>query len=211
MKNCFISFVFLSLVIFVKAQNDSVDNRKLIQFSGVVVESVNLQQLPFTNIMIKNSNRGTVSDAYGYYSFVAQTNDTIMFSYVGFQDAFFIIPDTLSNNRYSLIQLLNQDTITLKETIIYPWPSREDFKEAFVNLNIGEDDFIRAQQNMARAAIYERSSNTPMSASENYNYQMQLQQSRLYYAGQFPSINLLNPIAWSKFVKAWKSGEFKKQ
>ena len=153
MKNCFISFVFLSLVIFVKAQNDSVDNRKLIQFSGVVVESVNLQQLPFTNIMIKNSNRGTVSDAYGYYSFVAQTNDTIMFSYVGFQDAFFIIPDTLSNNRYSLIQLLNQDTITLKETIIYPWPSREDFKEAFINLNIGEDDFIRAQQNMARAAI----------------------------------------------------------
>ena len=31
------------------------------------------------------------------------------------------------------------------------------------------------------------------------------------YAGQAPPVNLLNPVAWAKFIQAIKSGDLKRQ
>ena len=182
---------------------------KLIQFSGVVVEGDSLRPVPYASIMIKNSYRGTVSDYFGYFSFVAQEADTLEFSAIGFADAVFVIPDTLSTNKYSLIQVLETDTIRLKEAVVYPWPSKEEFKQAFLNLELPEDDLMRAGKNMERADMKEQMAGMAMDASLNYKYTMQQYQSKLYYAGQLPPNNLLNPIAWSKFIKAWKNGDFK--
>ena len=64
---------------------------------------------------------------------------------------------------------------------------------------------------MERASLKERADATPMDGAMNYKWQMQQYQSKLYYAGQAPPINLLNPIAWSKFIKAWKDGDFKRK
>jgi hypothetical protein len=67
----------------------------------------------------------------------------------------------------------------------------------------------RAQKNMERADMKERMAGMATEASLSYKYTMQQYQSKLYYAGQLPPNNLLNPIAWSKFIKAWKNGDFK--
>lgn len=183
----------------------------LIQFSGVVVEADSLRPVPYTSVMIKDSYHGTVSDYYGYFSFVAQKNDTVVFSAIGFRDSYFVIPDTLSTNKYSLIQVLATDTVYLKEAVVYPWPSKEQFKQAFLQLDIPDDDLARAQKNLAR--MDSRMENDALAADPglNYQYTMQQYQSKLYYAGQLPPNNLLNPIAWSKFIKAWKDGAYKKK
>lgn len=152
-----------------------------------------------------------MSDFYGFFSFVAQSKDTIEFSSVGYKKSGFIIPDTLTTNRYSLIQMMTRDTILLQETVIYPWPTKEQFKEAFLNLKIPDDDYDRAMKNLERAEIKERMESIPMDGSGNYKFQMQQYQSRLYYAGQYPSITLLNPIAWAQFIQAWRNGDFKKK
>ena len=186
-------------------------DKDLIQFSGIIVEQDSLRPVPFVNIMVKGNNRGTMSDYFGYFSFVAQGNDTIIFSSVGYKKASYIIPDSLSTNKYSLIQVLRGDTILLKETVIYPWPTKEQFKEAFLKLDVPDDDMERARKNLARAEMKERMDGMPMDGSMNYNYAMQQQYSRLYYAGQLPPNNLLNPIAWAKFIQAWKNGDFKKK
>lgn len=192
------------------AQKDSSEN-KLIQFSGVIVSGDSLEAVPFCNIIDKTSNRGTVSDYFGYFSFVATKGDTIMFSSVGYKKAHFVIPDTLSTNKYSLIQVMYKDTILLQTAVIYPWPSKEEFAKVFVNADIPNDDYKRAQDNLARADIKERMDAMPMDGAMNFNWAMQQKQSKLYYAGQAPPINLLNPIAWSKFIKAWKNGDFKRK
>ena len=116
------------------------DDNHLVQFSGVIVTFDSLQPIPFSSIMIKNSNRGTVSDYYGFFSFVAKMKDTIEFSALGFKKAIFVIPDTLTDQRCSMIQILKQDTILLKEVMIFPWPTKEQFKEAFLRLRIPDDD-----------------------------------------------------------------------
>ncbi len=190
----------------VSSKNDKHD---LIQFSGVIIENDSLHPVPYTSIIVKNKNRGTVSDYFGYFSFVAQKLDTIEFSAIGYSEAVFVIPDSLTTNKYSLIQVLRTDTVYLKETVVYPWPTKEQFKAAFLKLNLPEDDMARAEKNMVRADMKERMVGMAMDASLNYKYSMQQYQSKLYYAGQLPPNNLLNPIAWAKFIQAWKNGDFK--
>ncbi|HET6244994.1 MAG: carboxypeptidase-like regulatory domain-containing protein [Bacteroidetes bacterium] len=203
--------LLLLIILFVSVQVFSQEENKIIQFSGVVVDGNDLQPVPFTSILIKNTRRGTVCDYYGFFSIVAQKNDTIEFSAVGYKKTSYIIPDSLQENRYSLIQMLFSDTILLRETIIYPWPTKEQFKEAFLNLRIPDDDLERAVKNLSLAELKERYNSMPMDGSMNFKNQMQQYQSKLYYAGQYPPNNLLNPIAWSKFIKAWKAGELKRE
>lgn len=213
MKN--ISGILLFLLIInsaVFSQNTAATNsktKKLIQFSGVVVDSDSLQPIPYSSIIIQNSHRGTISDFFGYFSFVAQENDTLEFSAIGFQSAYYIIPDTLSSNIYSIIQVLKTDTITLNVAEVYPWPSKEDFKREFLKLQTADDDLARAYKNMQQADMKEMMVGMAMDASLNYKYSTNQYQTKLYYAGQLPPNNLLNPIAWSKFIKSWQSGEMK--
>ncbi|MCF8464015.1 MAG: carboxypeptidase-like regulatory domain-containing protein [Flavobacteriales bacterium] len=183
----------------------------LLQFSGVLLTRDSLVAVPFANILIKGSKRGTISDYFGYFSFVAERGDTIQFSYIGFKDALFVIPDSLDKRNYSLIQMMDGDTITLQEAVIYPWPTKEQFREAFLDLRLPEDDKQRAQRNLARADLKERMENMGMDGSENFTYAMQQRGAQLYYAGQLPPNNLLNPLAWAKFIKAWKNGDFKRK
>ncbi len=217
LKKIYTLAILLTFAVTVSAQKKTVKPepvkklRDLIQFSGVVVEGDSLRPIPYTSIIVKNTRRGTISDYYGYFSFVAKVTDTLEFAAIGFRSAQFIIPDTLSSNTYSLIQVLRRDTIYLKTAEVYPWPSKEQFKQAFLNLALQEDDQARATKNMKRADIKERMTGMAMDASLNYKYSSQQYQSKLYYAGQMPPNNLLNPIAWAKFIQAWKNGDFKQK
>lgn len=185
--------------------------RKPIQFSGVVVTSDSLRPIPFTNIAIKNTHRGTTADFNGFFSFVALEGEEIIFSAIGYKKVHFIIPDTLTKDRYSLIQALTNDTIMLSETVIHPWPSKEQFKKAFVNLRVPDDDYEIAMRNLALEELKYLIRDYKMDGSMNYKNYMEQQTNKLYYAGQLPPNNLLNPFAWAKFIKAWQNGDFKRK
>ncbi len=186
-------------------------NDNLIQFSGVLLTRDSLDAVPFATVMIKGSNRGTISDYFGYFSFVAKKGDTIQFTYVGFKDAFFVIPDSLDRKNYSLIQMMDVDNILLQEAVIYPWPTKEQFREAFLELRLPEDDKQIAMRNLERAEMKERMENMQADGSEAFKISNRTYTNQLYYAGQLPPNNLLNPIAWAKFIKAWKNGDFKRK
>jgi len=183
----------------------------LVQFSGVVVTGDSLRPIPFVSIVIKNSYRGTISDFNGFFSFVAQMNDSIEFSALGYKKSMYIIPDTLNTDRYSLIKLLSRDTVLLQETVIYPWPTKDQFKQAFLNLKVPDNDLERAKRNLALSEMRDMMVNMPMDGQMNYKALMLEKQNKMYMAGQGYSISLLNPIAWAKFIEAWQRGDYKKK
>lgn len=206
--------LLMSLVAF-KAYPQRYDD--LVQFSGVVVTADSLRPVPFANISVVKTGRGTTSDYWGFFSLVVHKNDLVSFSAVGYKSGLFRIPDSLTQNRYSLIQVMSSDTIMLTETVIYPWPSKEQFRHAFLTLKIPDDDIEIARRNLAymeMREIYgrnydpERYGFTPGQSYHNY---MSAQADKLYYRGQTMPNNLLNPIAWAKFIQAWKRGDFKKK
>ncbi len=193
-----------------KAQ-DQDENSKLVQFSGITITADSLNPVPYARIVDVGSHRGTTSDVNGYFSFVAHKNDTVLFTALGFKPASFIIPDTITKQRYSLIQLMTSDTLTLAAAYIFPWPTLEDFKRAFVELKIPDDDLEIARKNLLAADIRMRAEEYPMDANMNYRNYIDNQTSKLYYFGQQQPFNIFNPFAWAKFIKAWKDGKFKSQ
>lgn len=182
-----------------------------IQFSGVVVTGDSLHKVPFSHIYVKGTNRGTSADYYGFFSFVAKPGETLVFSSVGFKNSYYKIPDTLSGKRYNWIQMLQNDTILLQETVIYPWPTIEDLKMAIVALEMPEGDYERAIKNLEMEKLKEMAMYMPMGGNMNYQNQIQKMVDRNYYNGQYMPNNLLNPFAWAKFIEAWKKGDFKKK
>lgn len=200
--------IMLSCDLAVQAQSQ---NHNLVQFSGVVVTGDSLQPIPYSSIVVRGSFRGTISDYGGFFSFVAQMGDTIDFSAVGFKKSSFVIPDTLNTDRYSLIKIMSSDTVLLKEAVIYPWPTKEQFRQAFLSLRVPDDDLERAKRNMALEEMRELMVSLPMDGSGNYKAMMVERLNKTYMAGQYPGINLLNPIAWAQFIEAWQRGDFKRK
>ena len=131
------------------AQSDTLDaDPSLLQFSGVVLTADSLKPLPYCAIVIKNKHIGVLTDFQGFFSLVVHKGDTLQFQFLGYNDKQYIIPDTLTEKRYSIIQLMVEDLIYLDETVIYPWNTKEQFKEAFIKSYIPADDLERAKRNL---------------------------------------------------------------
>jgi hypothetical protein len=186
-------------------------DHELVQFTGITITADSLNAVPYTRITVKTTREGTLSDGMGYFSFVAHIRDTILFNALGYKPVSFIIPDTIRHNRYSLIQLMTADTLTLPEAIIFPWPTYEDFKEAFLNLRIPDDDLAIARKNLRSAQLQMMADQAPMDAQMNYRNYIENQSSKLYYFGQQQPFTIFNPFAWAQFIKAWKEGKFKRK
>lgn len=187
-----------------QAQYRLFGGKKVVQFSGVVVSGVDTKPLPFTTIYIENRNRGGIADANGYFSFVAVGGDSVRFSSVGYQTRYFIIPDTSHFDSYSVVIPLEQDTVMLLEAVVYPWPSKEKFRDAFINLELPDNDAEIIQKNFNLATMREQARAGKMDANMNYRSIMQQQSQRLYYQNQQAPNNLLNPFAWARFIKQWQ-------
>ncbi len=190
--------------------NDDPRPRRVIQFSGLVLTGDSLMPLPYTTVWVKNTRRGTSTDYYGFFSIPVYERDTLRFSSVGYTDVFFVIPDTLSHPRYSAVQMMTRDTIHLSETVVYPWPTREQFRYAFLNTDVPSDDYDRAMKNLARAEMRERFREMPMDGAMNFRHYVQQHSDRLYYAGQAPPMRLFDPFAWGQFITAWREGRFRR-
>lgn len=180
---------------------------KLIQLSGLVVEGDSLKGVPFTSIVVRKTNHGAVTDYDGFFTLIAKPGDIIEFVNLGYKDAQYVVPDTLKATHFSIVQTIRRDTFTLKEVAVYPWPNKEDFKAAFLKRNVANTDLDRARQNMAAEQMRELVKGVSMDAYGNYRYAMQQQYNKMYYSGQYPPNNLLNPLAWAQFIKALKAGK----
>lgn len=204
----FLSLIAFTLLFF---QLNAQEGPKLIQFSGVLVSSDSLDQVSYASVVDKTTGKGTMSDYYGYFSFVTRPGDTILFNAFGFKPSPYIVPDTLSEKRYSIIHVMTPDTMELPQVDIYPWPSREEFARAFVEMDPYDDALRRAQRQLSGESLAFAAAKVPTDGSLSYNWETQQRQTQLYTQGQTPVNNLLNPAAWSKFIESWKNGDFQRE
>lgn len=192
------------------AQNGQ-DEKDLVQFSGLVLTADSLQVLPYVTIINERDHRGTYTDINGFFTLVGRKGDTIRFLYIGYQPSYYIIPDSLSKQKYSMVKLMTEDTTYLDEAIVRPLPSRELFDYYFVNADIPDDDTERARKNLERQKLREAAEAMGADGMEIGKRHLAQQAQKYYYAGQLPPNNLLNPFAWAQFFEAWKRGDFKRQ
>jgi hypothetical protein len=209
MKKIIIFFLLIGNLTNVFAQQ----NERVIQFTGIVTaeERGELIPVPYANVYMKNKSRGTYSDMKGYFSFVAAKGEKIVFSSVGYQTIEITIPDTLTDTRYSVVQMLSKDNVNLPATVIYPWPSREHFKIEFLAMNVHDELHRRAMENLADKEMRRMRKELASDGKETTKLFLQDKANQSYYYGQFRPMNIFNPLAWAKFVQAWKNGDYKKK
>ena len=210
-KGLVILFVFFGM--YATSQQDSLMylDSNLIQLSGVVIDEESLDPMPYTTVFDRSIRRGVIADFYGFFSTPVYPGDTLYFSYFGYKTSTYVVPDTLTDNRYSIIHMLHKDTLNIPEVVVYPWPSREDFARAFVEMEPYDDALRRAQRELSGESLAFVAARLEGDASFAYGLTQQQNYTRLYTQGQLPANNLFNPYAWAKLIKDWKSGKLSKQ
>ncbi|MDP4588593.1 MAG: carboxypeptidase-like regulatory domain-containing protein [Flavobacteriales bacterium] len=193
------------------AQGDLEDANDVVQFSGIVVTGDSLSPVPFVTVYRTRDAKGTITDTKGFFSIPVLKGDTIRFSSIGYVPTQMSISDTLSANRYNVVQFLGVDTVMVATTFIYPWPTKQKMKEEILALRLEDDQAERARKNLESIMMYNRMAEMGMDGSENYKVAMQQQAQRISYAGQAPPQNIFSPIAWAQFIKAWQGGAYKKK
>lgn len=193
------------------AQDSLVKNQRLIQLSGVIVAEEELTPMPYTTVFDRRARRGVIADYYGYFSMVTLPGDTLYFSFYGHKTSSFIVPDTLTEDRYSIIHMMQKDTLNIPEVTVYPWPSREQFAKAFVEMDPYEDAIRRAQRELSGESLAFIAARISTDATSAYGYAQNQMYTQLYRGGQLPANNLFNPYAWAKLVQDWKAGKLKRE
>lgn len=180
----------------------------LVQFSGVI-RNINYVPLGHVNIVILNKAEGTTSDGRGLFSFVVQPNDTVLFSHIGYKPTIHVIPDTLQTFDYPSDIFMVSDTFQLAEVKIYPWKTYEEFKDAFIAMEMPTDNEERALKNIALIKTQIKMNDAVSTPNMNFREVMQQQYNQLYYEGQYPYYTIFDPMRWAEFFNALKRGDFR--
>jgi hypothetical protein len=192
-------------------QQKMIDSTKIIQLSGVVVSEIDLNAIPYVTVYNKTKRHGVISDYFGFFSLVSFPGDTLYFSNQGYNTSSYIVPDTLKENRYSIIHMLQRDAQQIQEVTVYPWPSREEFARYFVEMKPYEDAMRRAQRELSGESLAfvaaRLDADASLAAGNAYNQR----NTRLYTNGQLPVNNLFNPYSWGKLISDWKEGKLSRQ
>lgn len=208
------SIFFVSILSFGELQaqeNNNPYRDSIVQLYGVIMTADSLRGVPSASVIVEGKGRGTITSYDGVFSIAVMKGDRITFSSVGFKNNTITIPANLSENQYSIIQLLISDTAFLPATILKPRPTREQFERDFLNNRLPDDAYEIARKNTDEATRRILLNSLPVDGREAFNYQVRQQVSKSYYAGQMPPMNVLNPAAWADFISAWKRGDFKRK
>lgn len=185
--------------------------QEMVELSGVIMSSDSLRYLPFVAVQVEGSDAGVISNKKGVFSTIVPKGSKIKFSCLGFKDAIIEISDTLSISRYSVIQLMVQDTFYLPTTIIRPVMTREEFEKAFVKWDIPPDQMEIARRNTSTNTIRAMAFTLPKDGSEHADYYQDQELQRRQWAGQQPPMHIFSPLRWREFFRAWKRGDFKRK
>lgn len=210
------SFLYRSALIFLlgfifstqlaKAQDTR--EKKVIQLSGIILNSDSTDAVPGVNIYVPKKGRGTSSGRFGYFSMPVLEGDSVVFTFIGLKKQTFKVPDKVENDRISLILTMEVDEIALAEIEVMPYPTEEEFKKAIIAMNV-VDPMAISRANMSPEMLLRWAEAMPASGNENFKYFQEgqmIQNQDLY--GPRP-LRLLDPFAWSQFIRSIKRGDLK--
>jgi len=190
---------------------------KPIQLHGIVVSNDSLKQLlPNVQILVKGRGQMSISDIDGFFSIVAMPADTVLFQHIGFKLQKFWVADTLEGEEFLARITLEWDTEVLDPVIVYPWPSKETFKEEFLAMEVRTTEMDIAQRNLALEELRQRAAAMGYDAAEMQDYLITMQNQQLYNQGRIygNGMNatgasailgaLSNPFAWQQLFQSLK-------
>jgi hypothetical protein len=202
----FVTIFFLFfLPTFLSAQNRIKNEVKKIRVSGIILSESTNTPIPFAAIYIKNSLNRTVADSDGFFSIMAQPNDTIIMSELGFDTYFFIVPK--DTTEVSTIERLRATGIP--NIAEQPEEKIDDlhlYNFERLGREFGDNIFIRSIEQQRRLRTIFKEQYQREWIYYNYGYV----HPRIYRLEPLitrPN-NFINPYNWVLFKQDWEMGKF---
>lgn len=206
-----IPFLLFATVILMLVSEQAEAQRRVIQFSGVVVGEDSTSGVPGVHIYVPKAGRGTTSNMYGYFSMPALVGDSVVIQAMGYKNQHYTIPGDQGESITVVVELMT-DTTYLPTLEIFPYPTEQMFKEAILALKL-PDPVDENSPNLGPEVLAQMAREIPMDGAMNHSYYMEQQFFREHNRYTNPRYNnpLLNPINWAKFIKSIKRGDFKQK
>ncbi len=201
-------YIIVAVCVLCAVVVSNAQDRKLVQFSGVIHNADTNTVVPY--VTVKNNsyhNQTFTANHQGYFSFVAHEGDTISFTSVGYLPIRVIIP-TVPEDKYTAMVRMTAQIKELPMVTPYPWASIDEFNEAFMALEIADDDIVVAQKNLSPESLAALSRITPRSAEEIQSFSAMQNHIELsnQAVNQRMANPLLSPFAWGNFIRQITEG-----
>lgn len=215
MKRSFSILILILAGILCHLDSFAQGEKKSIIFSGLVVAGKSSERLPGAAIYIPKAGRATLALSDGTFTIAVFPGDSIVYSYLGYKKQYHVIPRNYKSDTYSAIIAMQENAQLLTEVKIYPYSTEEEFKKAFLALQLPDQaDRDALAKSTDPDYINRMAASMPNNGQTNFRYTMDQQLFGRESAGgknfatTFP---FLNPFAWSRFIKSVKNGDLKQK
>jgi hypothetical protein len=185
--------IVIGLLVLLATKNiQAQGNQNIMQLTGLIVGGDSLYGIPGVHVYVPKAGRGTSTNYYGYFSLPTQVGDSIVISAIGYAKKEFVITYN-EKKSISLIIELKEDTTVLPLLEIFPYPTEELFKHAFLALKMPDNLYNGININ---DQIMSRVTHANKTDAKSYY---------LYKAANRQSFVLLDAFAWSRAIKDLKN------
>lgn len=189
------------------AQDKTVAN-KLVQFSGIVKDADSNMVVPYVTITnVSNRGQKYAANYQGFFSFVVNPGDTVIFSAVGFTSKTLVLPKNIADNKYTAMVQIKSEIMYLKTVRVNPWATVEEFNKDFLSLKIADDDMAIAKKNLSRQSINGMKLTLPRDGQEVANSNYRYNFDRMMNVNMRQTNPLLNPFAWGRLMQEIFNGD----
>lgn len=198
------------LLLFVTGVFAQSENRsgKLVQFSGIVTDTDSNAVVPYVTITnLSNKEQRYAANYQGFYSFIVNPGDTVVFSAVGFTSKTFVLPTQIAEHKYTAMIKLKTEIVYLRAVRVNPWATVEEFTKEFLTMKIADDDMAIAKKNLSRSTINGLMLSLPRDGQEISNSNYRYNFDRMVNSNMRQTNTLLNPLAWAKLIQMISNGD----
>lgn len=206
-------YYIFTLIFLLSWITGSAQERKIVQFSGLISSVGGELPVPFVTVTNASyNNQVHAANNEGFFSFVAHVGDTIKFTSVGFEPTEFVIPETASDKFTARINMKSL-VIELPAVMPFPWASIEEFNMAFMALDVSDDNISRIRNSLSPEALAALSQVVPRSAEEIQTFnsmQRHINMSNKTINQRFAN-PLFSPFAWGSFINSIVKGDYSRK
>ena len=202
-----LAFCLLTLSAYSQGQD------KTVLFQGRVIASSNAEFLPLAYIFNPQAGRGALTDNFGQVDMYVFPGDSLVISYIGYNKKYYIVPrDT--ELVHQVIIPMDEMTTMLREVKVFPHSSEEEFKQAFLAMELRDArQRDNARNNLEQSKLNIFALQAGMGASSNFrnfsDMMISSQVNKNFFSD--PTLALTNPFAWISFIKSIKNGDLKRK
>jgi len=125
------AYCFLPAFSFAQLNFDYTAGKFLVK--GKVIDVQTKNAIPLANVIFTKNGKGITCDNEGYFSLYVYKTDTLKFSSTGYISKVIHMSDIDTSKYYTMEIQLMHDFVKLKDVVIYPFKTKEEFEDAFMD------------------------------------------------------------------------------